>query len=79
MGNVNIRDFAPLTLDEPQELGGMNKGPNPVEYLMTGIAGCFSIGIVIGASLEGVTIQDLKTEVDANLYMVAGMALVTLP
>ena len=46
-----------------------NKGPNPVEYLMTGIAGCFSLGIVIGASLEGVTIQDLKTEVDANLDM----------
>lgn len=69
VGNVNIRNFAPLTLDEPQELGGTNKGPNPVEYLMIGIAGCFSLGIVIGASLEGVTIQDLKTEVDANLDM----------
>ncbi|MEE1598815.1 OsmC family protein [Acidaminococcus fermentans] len=69
VGNVNIRNFSPLTLDEPQELGGTNKGPNPVEYLMTGIAGCFSLGIVIGASLEGVTIQDLKTEVDANLDM----------
>lgn len=69
LGSVKVRDFKPLLLDEPKDLGGTNKGPNPVEYLMSGIAGCFSLGVVIGASLQNITIQSIKTEADANLDM----------
>ena len=30
-----IRDFAPVVMDEPDFLGGQNQGPNPLEYLLT--------------------------------------------
>ena len=68
---VKIRDFAPLLVDEPFELGGKNRGPNPVEYLITGVVSCFSIVVLIKSNLDGVKINSLETELDANLDLSA--------
>ncbi len=64
---VKIRDFAPMTVDEPFELGGKNLGPNPVEYLISGVVACFSIVVLIKSNLDGVKINSLETELDTNL------------
>lgn len=39
---VKLRDFE-LTVDEPEEMGGQNEGPNPLEYLLAGQAGCLNV------------------------------------
>jgi hypothetical protein len=37
---VRIRSFPPLYLDEPQNGGGADSAPSPVEYLLTAVGGC---------------------------------------
>lgn len=39
---VRVRDFD-LVVDEPPDLGGDNLGANPVEYILTGLAGCLNV------------------------------------
>ena len=34
-----VRSFAPIVVDEPPELGGKDKGANPVELLLKGLFG----------------------------------------
>ena len=64
---VKIRDFEPLKIDEPFELGGQNRGFNPVEYLITGAVGCFTLVVIINASLQNIKINSLETELDTKL------------
>ncbi len=40
-----IRDFAPVVMDEPTVLGGDNEGPNPLEYLVASLNGCKGVMI----------------------------------
>lgn len=37
---VTIRDLPPLFLDEPQDLGGDNDGPTPLESVLASLCGC---------------------------------------
>lgn len=62
-----IRDFLPLTIDEPVDFGGSNEGPNPVEYLLAGAAGCFAIGFEIFASRQDVKLEQLSIDIEGNL------------
>lgn len=39
---VNARDFE-FSVDEPEELGGSDVAPNPVEYLLGALAGCINV------------------------------------
>lgn len=41
----NIRDFAPIVMDEPTALGGQNQGPNPLEFLVASLNGCKGVMI----------------------------------
>lgn len=40
-----IRDFAPVVMDEPAALGGQDQGPNPLEYLVASLNGCKGVMI----------------------------------
>ncbi|HTN33135.1 MAG TPA: OsmC family protein [Marinobacter sp.] len=40
-----IRDFAPVVMDEPAALGGQDEGPNPLEYLVASLNGCKGVMI----------------------------------
>lgn len=42
---VSIRDFAPIIVDEPANLGGTDEAPNPVEYVLAGLTSCTSVMI----------------------------------
>ena len=45
---AKVRDFE-VVVDEPEEIGGTNKGPSPLEYLLIALAGCLNI------TLRGIT------------------------
>ena len=59
-----------LMVDEPPELGGMDGAPNPVEVLLSALAGCVTVGIATNAQMFGVPIDaidiDLEADVDAR-------------
>ena len=40
--DVDARQFR-VVVDEPVQLGGSDAGPNPVEYILAGYAGCLTV------------------------------------
>ena len=64
---ATIRDFAPVKSDEPEQLGGTDTGPNPVEQVLAALGNCLAVGIAANATAGGILIRNLKIEVDGNL------------
>ena len=63
---IQTRGFG-LTVDEPQELGGTNEAPNPVEYILAGYAGCINVVAHIVAEELNLNIENLKIDIDGFL------------
>jgi uncharacterized OsmC-like protein len=67
---IFVRNFAPIVMDEPKELGGTDEGPNPMEYVLAALSGCTSVMISLIAqekqfqfsnvSFKNVGILDLR-------------------
>jgi uncharacterized OsmC-like protein len=59
-----------IMVDEPPELGGVDGAPNPIEVLLSALAGCVTVGIATNAQMFGVPIDaidiDLEADVDAR-------------
>lgn len=64
--NIQVRDFN-LTVDEPQHLGGTDKAPNPVEYILAGYAGCINVVAHIVAKEQNIVLKDLEIDIDGDL------------
>lgn len=64
---AKIRDFAPSKSDEPEQLGGTDTGPNPVEQILGALGNCLAVGYAANATAAGITINDMKIEVEGNL------------
>lgn len=65
---IKIRDFDPIFIDEPAELGGQNSAVNPVELVLGALGTCQEImysayASVMGIQLDKVTV-DLKGRLD---------------
>lgn len=66
-----IRDFSSLTLAEPEEFGGENEGPNPVEYLLTGAISCFSISLELILSQREIKLNAYHATIEGKVDMAA--------
>jgi len=53
-----------VTVDEPQELGGTDAGPNPQEMLAASLASCSAVTMEMYARRKGWDIGDVEVEVD---------------
>lgn len=42
---LRVRDFPPIVMDEPEQLGGTDEGANPMEYVLAALSGCTSVMI----------------------------------
>jgi len=63
---ARMRDFT-LTIDEPDNLGGTDKGPNPVEVLLSSLGGCLSIvGVVVAKEMD-LELEDFKLKIEGDL------------
>lgn len=58
---VTSRDMS-FTLDEPTDLGGTNKGMNPVEALLGALGACKCIVVRSFAAAQGIKLNDVKVE-----------------
>jgi putative redox protein len=60
---VSVRKHE-LTVDEPEDNGGTDEGPNPQEMLAASLASCTAITIEMYAKRKGWEIGDLDVDVD---------------
>lgn len=56
-----------LDEDEPEVLLGEDKGPNPVEYLLTGLIGCLTSALVYHAAAKGIQIKGVKSRLEGDI------------
>lgn len=63
---IKTRDFI-MIVDEPENLGGTDHGPNPVEYLQASLAGCLNVVGHLVAKELGFKINKLEIEIEGTL------------
>jgi uncharacterized OsmC-like protein len=64
---ATIRKFAPTASDEPRGLGGSDSAPNPVEQVLAALGNCLAVGYAANASAAGISIRDLRINLDGDL------------
>jgi uncharacterized OsmC-like protein len=65
--SAQIRDFAPVSSDEPKGLGGSDSAPNPVEQLLGALGNCLAVGYAANATAAGIEIRHLQIAVTGDL------------
>ncbi len=60
------QDFA-IDADEPPALGGTDTSPNPVEYLLSALAGCVTTTLVAHAAIAGIEIEKIESKLEGEL------------
>lgn len=58
-GQAYARDFT-LTIDEPEEIGGTNMGPNPQEVLLAALNACILATFVDLCSIQGIVLEKVE-------------------
>ncbi|RFA29228.1 osmotically inducible protein C [Alkalilimnicola ehrlichii] len=53
--------------DEAPVLLGQDKGANPVEYLLTALAGCLTTTLVLHAAAKGIELDTVESELEGDL------------
>jgi uncharacterized OsmC-like protein len=61
------REAFVLDEDEHQVLLGEDEGPNPVEYLLTGLVGCLTSSLVYHAAARGIEIRGVVSRLEGDL------------
>lgn len=63
----NVRNFAPIVVDEPPELGGQDKGANPVELLLVSLGACQEIMYSAMAAMMDIQLDEVKVSLKGTL------------
>ncbi len=65
-----------IQVDEPVEDGGLNSGPNPMQYFIASLAGCQNEQAQVVAEELNLSIEqiDIKLEIDLDLSGFMGMS-----
>ena len=66
-GREHIKKDFIISIDEPTELGGTNQFANPQEYLLAAMNGCIMVGYVVGCSMEGIELEELRIETEGDI------------
>lgn len=64
---ATVRDFPPLAIDEPPELGGQDSAPNPVELVLVALGTCQEIMYSAYAAVMDIPLDGVK--VNARGYL----------
>lgn len=65
--SAKVRNFPPMTVDEPPELGGTDAGMNPVELVLVALGTCQEIMYAACAALMGISLNKVKVNVDGDM------------
>jgi uncharacterized OsmC-like protein len=64
---VKVRDFKPMAVDEPPELGGTNSAMNPVELILGALGTCQEIMYSAYAAVMGIKLDRVKVDVKGTI------------
>lgn len=64
---AKVREFPPITVDEPPELGGADAAPNPVELLLVALGACQEIMYSAYASVMGIPLASVQVNLRGYL------------
>lgn len=67
--------MGPLSIDEPVDLGGSDKGPNPVELLLVALGTCQEIMFSAYASMMKIQLTNVRVKVRGYLDLAGLLAL----
>lgn len=56
-----------LDADEPKVLLGTDRGANPVEYVLTALAGCLTTSLVYHAAARGIAVEEVESHLEGDL------------
>jgi uncharacterized OsmC-like protein len=65
--SAKVREFAPIIVDEPPDLGGTDAAANPVELLLVALGACQEIMYSAYASVMGVQLNSVKVNLRGYL------------
>lgn len=63
---VNARSFF-LDVDEPEAMGGTDKGPNPIELVLAALASCQEITYRLYADRLGIPLNSVSVHLDGDI------------
>jgi len=68
-GVLSIADIGgkEVIIDEPPSLGGTDKGPNPVEYILAALGGCIYVLVTSFADNFEVEVKDVQVHIEGDL------------
>ncbi|KAF0240343.1 OsmC family protein [Sediminibacterium sp.] len=61
-----VRQFS-IAVDEPENFGGKDSAPTPVEYILAGYAGCLNVVVNLIAKEMGITIKSLEINITGDI------------
>jgi uncharacterized OsmC-like protein len=64
---ATVRDFLPMAVDEPPELGGSDTAMNPAELLLVALGTCQEIVYAAYAAVLGVELDEVKVSLKGHL------------
>jgi uncharacterized OsmC-like protein len=64
---VYVRDFPPVVSDEPPSRGGDNRGPSPLEYVLTALCACTNVSTARMAEKIRFQYTDLQSSAEGVL------------
>jgi uncharacterized OsmC-like protein len=56
-----------MIIDEPENMGGTNEGPSPIQVLLMSLAGCINITGNQVARQRGMKLNGMKLKIDGNM------------
>lgn len=65
----NLRSYVrnhSFTVSEPSELGGPDRGPNPVEYVLSALGACYVIGF-FNTTKRNARIRNIEVALEGEL------------
>lgn len=65
--SATVRDFPPIGVDEPPELGGQNTAMNPVELVLVALGTCQEIMYAAYAAVMDIELDSVEVEVKGYL------------
>lgn len=66
LSTVHVRGFE-FQIDEPENLGGTNNAPNPIEYLLGSLAACQEITVKTHAQILGINVSSVRVKAQGQL------------
>ncbi len=64
--NISAGKFK-LIIDEPEQMGGSNLGPSPVQVLLMALAGCLNVTAHEVAKQQNLGLKSLNIEIEGDL------------